>query len=94
MADFQLIISKANEILALANNAKNLQELEDEIVSSEGGVIIPKDENGNELSVRFTDDSSEIKTVIDNRVSEIKSNISDLETDIDELADDIKTELA
>jgi prefoldin subunit 5 len=84
MADYQLIINKANEIIQLATNANGVSELIDSIDVNDGAVINPV---GTELN--FVDTSGETKDLITAKIATLETNLTDINTAIDELADEI-----
>jgi len=88
MADYQLIINKANEIIQLATNAKGVSELKESIDVNDGAVINPV---GTELT--FVDTSEETKDLITAKIATLETNLTDIDTAIDELADEIIAEL-
>ncbi len=94
MADFQLIINKAQEIIDKALNAKSLNEVATDITSTNGVVFQAIDGDGNPIKVNYTDDSTEARTLAGDKKTELEGQVGTLETEIDGLADDIKTELA
>ena len=93
MANYNLIISKAQEIIDKATNAQSLANTATAITSTNGVEFKPLDGDGNVIDVSYIDDSTEARTLAGSKVTELNTSVTTLETEIDGLADDIKTEL-
>ena len=91
--DYDVVISKANQIVALAQNAKILNEVKEAIDSTEGGDITPYNTAGKPLDYAFFDDSADLQAIIAGQVTVLNGEVTAIETLIDELADDIKAEV-
>jgi hypothetical protein len=88
MADYQLIINKANEIIQLATNAKGVKELMETIDVTDGAVVTAVDSD-----LTFTDTSTEIQDILTAKLATLQTNLDDIDLVIDELADEIIEEL-
>jgi hypothetical protein len=91
--DYDVVIAKANQIVALAQNAKILNEVKEAIDSTEGGDITPYNTSGKPLDYAFFDDSADLQAIIAGQVTVLNGEVTAIETLIDGLADDIKAEV-
>lgn len=91
MANYDTIISKAQDIITKANNAKALSEIANDIDTEAS--ITPLTTSGKKIDFSFDNSSAEMETILTAEKNTLGSQINTLETDMDNLADDIITEL-
>lgn len=88
MANYNSIITDAQKIIDLANEAKAIKQIKESITPADGATVIPDG-----VDFEFQNDSSEMQTILTAKISFLSNSETQLINQINDLSDDIKKEL-